>query len=165
MAEFNRDHSPVPAYREDYSRETIFTPIDTVYIGPDGSEAPVPTELVYDPTVPYGVTMVFYPSSPDDNKRWEFGRDLLDEGLDEPVEGYGSVGEGDVHVWNAPDCLGRTALLIMLSPPDGTALFQMDAKHVHQFIEQTEELVAFGEESKRLDIDTTIAAIFASEGE
>jgi hypothetical protein len=89
--------------------------------------------------------------------RWTFGRDLLIGGLYEPT------GDGDVHVWPCLDNDAHSVIIIELCSPDGEALVQARSADMTAFVERMTAAVAPGAEAAQLDIDSTIAAIFAAE--
>jgi hypothetical protein len=120
-----------------------------------GAATPMQADLTYDPRDPYAVTAVFMTGA--GNVRWTFGRDLLVDGLYEPT------GDGDVHVWPCLDADGHAVVIIELCSPDGEALVQARTGDLTSFVERMTALVAPGSESDMMDVDATIAAIFAAE--
>jgi len=120
-----------------------------------GAATPMQADLTYDPRDPYAVTAVFMTGA--GNVRWTFGRDLLVDGLYEPT------GDGDVHVWPCLDADGHAVVIIELCSPDGEALVQARTGDLTTFVERMTALVAPGSESDLMDVDATIAAIFAAE--
>ena len=124
-------------------------------IDPSGAVAPLETELSYDPADPLAVSATF--STVAGRVRWTFGRDLLIEGLVEPV------GDGDVHVWPCVDNDGNSVVIIELCSPDGEALVQGRTGDITGFVERMTRSVAHGAESSLVDVDSAIAAIFAAE--
>ncbi len=122
-------------------------------IDPSGVVAPLETELTYDPADPLAVSATF--STVAGRVRWTFGRDLLIEGLLEPV------GDGDVHVWPCVDNDGNNVVIIELCSPDGEALVQGRTGDIARFVERMTGSVAHGAESGLVDVDGAIAAIFA----
>ncbi len=124
-------------------------------IDPSGVVAPLETELTYDPADPLAVSATF--STVAGRVRWTFSRDLLIEGLVEPV------GDGDVHVWPCVDNDGNSVVIIELCSPDGEALVQGRTADIAGFVERMTSSVAHGAESGLVDVDSAIAAIFAAE--
>ena len=120
-----------------------------------GTATPMQAELSYDPRDPYAVTAVFMTGA--GNVRWTFGRDLLVDGIYEPS------GDGDVHVWPCLDADGHAVVIIELCSPDGEALVQAKTGDLTTFVDRMTALVAQGSESSFMDLDATIAAIFASD--
>jgi len=120
-----------------------------------GTATPMQAELAYDPRDPYAETAIFMTGA--GNVSWTFGRDLLVEGVYEPT------GDGDVHVWPCLDADGHSVVIIELCSPDGEALVQARTGDLTAFVERITSVVAPGSESDLLDIDATIAAIFAAE--
>jgi len=124
-------------------------------IDASGTATPMQADLTYDPRDPYAVTAVFLTGA--GNVRWTFGRDLLAGGIYEPT------GDGDVHVWPCLDADGHAVVIIELCSPDGEALVQARTGDLTTFVERMTTLVAPGAESEFMDLDATIAAIFAAE--
>jgi hypothetical protein len=122
-------------------------------VDPSGAVAPLETELSYDPADPLAVSAIF--STVAGRVRWTFGRDLLIEGLIEPV------GDGDVHVWPCVDNDGNSVVIIELCSPDGEALVQGRTADITAFVERMTRSVAPGAESALLDVDAAIAAILS----
>lgn len=120
-----------------------------------GAATPIEAELRYDPADPYAVTTVFKTGA--SQVRWTFGRELLAEGLYEPA------GDGDVHVWPCLDSSGHAVVIIELCSPDGEALVQAKTGDLRIFVDRMAKAVAPGTESELVDVDATIAAIFAAE--
>ncbi len=124
-------------------------------IDASGTATPMQADLTYDPSDPYAITAIFVTGA--GNVRWTFGRDLLVGGLYEPT------GDGDVHVWPCLDADGHAVVIIELCSPDGEALVQARTGDLTTFVERITAVVAPGNESSFMDIDATIAAIFAAE--
>jgi Streptomyces sporulation and cell division protein, SsgA len=124
-------------------------------VDPSGAVAPLQTELAYDPADPLAVSATF--STVAGRVRWTFGRDLLIEGLLEPV------GDGDVHVWPCVDNDGNSVVIIELCSPDGEALVQGRTADITAFVERMTRSVAPGAESALLDVDAAINAILTAE--
>lgn len=143
----------------EYSMNTapavITQPVALELIDTAGTATPIEAELRYDPADPYAVTTVFKTGA--SQVRWTFGRELLTEGLYEPA------GDGDVHVWPCLDSSGHAVVIIELCSPDGEALVQARTGDLQAFVERMNRAVARGAESDLVDIDATIAAIFAAE--
>jgi hypothetical protein len=121
----------------------------------DGSTVPVPTELSYDSSDPYALTVCFYLH--DGPVPWTFARELLSGGLVEPT------GDGDVHVWPCLDDDGFAVVAVELCSPHGNALVEIRAADVVDFVEHTHVIVAPGKETAHLDVDTAINAFWASD--
>ena len=134
---------------------TVTQAVTLELIDPTGAVTPIEAELHYDPRDPYAVTTVFMTGA--STVRWTFGRQLLCDGLYEPS------GDGDVHVWPCLDSDGRAVVIIELCSPDGEALVQAKTTDLSTFVERMSKAVEPGAESDHLDVDATIAAIFAAE--
>lgn len=122
---------------------------------PDGTSIPLLVELGYVSSDPYAVRLAFHPD--DSPVRWDFARDLLSDGLLEPV------GDGDVHVWSCLDHEGVAVLSVELCSPYGDAMVEILLPDAVEFVDRMHAVVPLGEESARVDVDATIAAIYAAE--
>jgi sporulation and cell division protein SsgA len=134
---------------------TVTQPVRLELIDASGAATPLEAELRYDATDPFAVTTVFMTGHSE--VRWTFGRDLLAEGLYEPA------GDGDVHVWPCLDSNGHAVVIIELCSPDGEALVQARTGDLRAFVDRMNKAVKPGSESELIDIDATIASIFAAE--
>nr|WP_258314876.1 SsgA family sporulation/cell division regulator [Streptomyces sp. Act143] len=83
---------------------------------------------------------------------WVFARDLLAEGLRRPT------GSGDVLVLPAHGHHPNT-LRVILKNGSGTALAELLATEVAEFLQQTFSLVAAGSESTHLDLDGALTSL------
>lgn len=122
---------------------------------PDGASIPLLVELGYVSSDPYAVRLAFHPD--DSPVRWDFARDLLSDGLLEPV------GDGDVHVWSSLDHEGIAVLSVELCSPYGDAMVEILLPDAVEFVDRMHALVPPGEESARMDLDATISAILSAE--
>jgi hypothetical protein len=111
-------------------------------------------ELVFDPADPYAVVMHLEARS--GTVTWTFARELLIEGLYEPV------GDGDVQVWPCLSNTGSAVVIIELCSPDGTALIQAPSRLVHDFVTRSLEAVPTGEETSHLALDSLITQLLAA---
>lgn len=134
---------------------TVTQAVTLELIDPTGAVTPIEAELHYDQRDPYAVTTVFMTGA--STVRWTFGRELLCDGLYEPS------GDGDVHVWPCLDSDGHAVVIIELCSPDGEALVQAKTGDLSVFVEKMSKAVEPGAESAHVDVDATIAAIFAAE--
>ena len=132
----------------------ISSRVDVGLVGPHGA-TPVEAELRYDPADPYAVAMAFLVSGR--AVVWVFGRDLLMQGVSEPV------GDGDVQVLPSIDADGRAQVLISLTAPTGQALVEVRARDVLDFLALTAQAVWPGTEGDRLSADDAIAAILVGD--
>ncbi|WP_374200984.1 SsgA family sporulation/cell division regulator [Streptomyces bambusae] len=134
--------------------------------------------LTYRPSDPYAVEAVFH--SGEETVAWVFARELLAEGL------RARAGAGDVTVWSdAVDdgdvCGGDSGdggadgprdgrrTFIELSPPEGTALVALPSGEVSEFLDESEQLVARGEEPEHLlrrleELEAEFSQLTASPG-
>lgn len=134
---------------------TVTQSVRLELIDASGTATPIEAELRYDANDPFAVTTVFMTGHSE--VRWTFGRDLLTDGIYEPA------GDGDVHVWPCLDSQGHAVVIIELCSPDGEALVQARTGDLRSFVDRTGRAVKPGTESDMMDIDATIAAIFAAE--
>jgi hypothetical protein len=140
-------------------------------VGPQSWTA-VPAALVYDATDPFAVRVRFGDGGEDEFDRapdeaslhgiddapdedggveWLLSRDLLRSGL------TGPAGEGDVRLWPARG--GLDVLFLQLRAPSGEALFELSAAVVGDFLRESEQLVAVGQESEALRVDDELLAL------
>jgi hypothetical protein len=66
-------------------------------------------------------------------------------------------------VWPCLDSEGHAVVIIELCSPDGEALVQARTGDLNSFVERMCRVVELGHESEHVDVDATIAAIFATE--
>lgn len=119
----------------------------------EGTSARIPAELSYRPSDPFAVTVTFRdPSGP---IPWTFARELLAEGLYEPV------GEGDVHVWPCLSNSGEATVMIELASAEGGVLVQVSSRQLTRFVVDTLAVVPRGREFERYDVDTALSGMFA----
>ena len=122
---------------------------------PEGLPVPVASELRYDSSNPFALTIAFHVNqSP---VLWTFARGLLGAGLTEPT------GDGDVHVWPCLSDEGLAIVSVELCSPHGDALVEVPTRVAAEFIDRTLALVPEGEESAHLDVDALINAIRTAE--
>lgn len=117
----------------------------------NGSTTPVLSRLSYVGTEPFAVNIAFRT----DRGRWvewTFARELLVQGLSEPV------GLGDVRV--RPDLTdGEDLLILEIESPDGYALVELEREDAERFLDRAAEIVPLGAESDSFDIDAFIDEI------
>ncbi|MDX3078433.1 SsgA family sporulation/cell division regulator [Streptomyces sp. MI02-7b] len=99
-----------------------------------------PARLIYRTADRFAVTAVFN-AGLDDERTWQFARELLADGLQE------SVGVGDVIVWPGP----AERVFIRLRPPESTALLSLAREDAAAFLDASELLVG----SSAADTKTT----------
>ena len=138
-----------------FATKSVTRMVTLELIDPSGAVAPLDTEFSYNPQDPFAVSATFITMA--GRVKWTFGRDLLIDGLAEPT------GDGDVHVWPCVDGNSQPVIIIELCSPDGEALVQGRVAEITAFVQSMLEVVAPGAESEHLDMDVTIAAIFAAE--
>ena len=105
----------------------------------------------YDAADPWAVTITF--GQRDEQVAWVVARDLLVQGLTEPV------GEGDVQVWPSIDEHGRAAVVIEFRPPAGHLATQLGTHELYRFLSHTQTVVPSGTES--IDLDELVEVLLA----
>lgn len=113
-------------------------------IGADGRELPVVVFAAWWHADPWAVELTFHRS----DAVWLIGRDLLGDGLADPV------GEGDVRVFPS-EFDGRTAL--DLSSPSGHALIELDTAALRALLDATYDAIPAGEELLWIPLDQELA--------
>ncbi|MFF4837977.1 SsgA family sporulation/cell division regulator [Streptomyces sp. NPDC001315] len=103
-------------------------------------------EFSYDVRDPYAVTLILN-SEGEHPVRWVFSRELLADGL------AGSVGEGDVTVRSESDGAGGWFLWLEVGRAPHTALFEMPAEPVTEWLLETYRLVPAGQEAACVEWD------------
>ncbi|GLY63968.1 SsgA family sporulation/cell division regulator [Amycolatopsis taiwanensis] len=121
------------------------------FVSLNGSTAPVLSRLSYVASEPFSVNIAFR-TDRGQWVEWTFARDLLVTGLSQPA------GIGDVRV--RPDLAAdENIVLLEIESPDGYALVEIEREDIERFIQASAEVVPFGMESERFDIDAFIAEI------
>ncbi|MFI6099092.1 SsgA family sporulation/cell division regulator [Lentzea sp. NPDC051213] len=115
------------------------------FVRPNGTTAPVETELVYQSDDPFAVTMNFHAGGA--VATWIMGRDLLAEGLGGPA------GAGDVRM---RPYAGRVLVLELVSDRHLT-VFRLPLATLRKFLDATYRLVAPGTEV--FDADAFLSAV------
>lgn len=118
---------------------------------PGETSVPVPVSLRYDSNDPYAVAATFRTGG--QGVDWVFARELLAAGVNRPV------GQGDVRVWPGSTPEDDEVVYIALSSPDGRALLEAPARQLRDFVARSALVVPPGEESRYLDLDSTLAAL------
>lgn len=138
------------------SRSTSTTTVRTKvpFISGEAPSELLEGELVFDPADPYAVVM--HLEARCGTVTWTFARELLAEGLYEPV------GDGDVQVWPCLSNTGNAVVIIELSSPDGKALIQAPSRAVHDFVAESLKVVPVGEETAHLSLDSMISQLLAN---
>jgi len=116
-----------------------------------GQPAPVVTRWSYDAADPFAITLGVRTRS---NRwvEWLVARDLVAEALEGP-SGHG-------HIRMSPQVVqGYDIVEIEISSHDGRAVLEVDRDLLRDFVTATTELVAFGDESTRMDLDLEIAKL------
>ncbi|MGO4257975.1 SsgA family sporulation/cell division regulator [Marmoricola sp. RAF53] len=124
------------------------------FVDAEGQSTPLDAEFEFDPADPFAVTILF--KGEPVPVRWTFARELLIEGFYEPT------GDGDVHVWPCLSASGRAVVILELISPSGEVLIQVSSRELSTFIHRMVAMVPPGTESDLLDLDATVAALFAA---
>jgi hypothetical protein len=123
-------------------------------LAPLDGPSEVSVDLCYDRTDPYAVRAMFRVAS-DQQVSWVFARELLAQGMTE------ASGDGDVRIlptWAD----GREVVRIVLRSPDGESLLQTQPADLVEFLDATFALCPHGHESRHLQIDRALIALFAT---
>jgi Streptomyces sporulation and cell division protein, SsgA len=114
----------------------------------------VSVDLSYDTTDPYAVCAMFRVAS-DQQVSWVFARELLAVSMTE------ASGEGDVRIWPRwAD--GREVVRIVLRSPHCEALLQTESVELLEFLDASFALCPRGHESRHLQIDRALVALFTT---
>jgi Streptomyces sporulation and cell division protein, SsgA len=122
-------------------------------VDPQGEAATIESDLVFDPSDPYAVTMVF--RSVVQEVPWTFGRELLVAGR------FAPTGDGDVHIWPCISPDGRAVVVIELCSHQGELMVQADSRSVDTFIAEMLKSVPDGLESAYINFDDELAQFLA----
>ena len=134
--------------------QVVTVNVELELVDPQGEATSIESDLVFDPSDPYAVTMVFRTGVQE--VRWTFGRELLVGGRFEPT------GDGDVHVWPCLSSDGRAVAIIELCSPDGELLVQASSRSVTRFVQAMLASVPDGQESTFVDFDDELAQILSA---
>ncbi|MCW0216357.1 MAG: SsgA family sporulation/cell division regulator [Pseudonocardia sp.] len=119
-----------------------------------GQPAPVVTRWTYTAQDPFAVTLAVR-TRHDRWVEWLVGRDLVLAGLSE------ATGDGDIRM--SPQLVqGYDIVEIEIRSTDGRAVLEVDRDLLRHFVDSTAEMVPFGEESGRMDLDGMIERISQS---
>ncbi|PKW16656.1 SsgA family sporulation/cell division regulator [Saccharopolyspora spinosa] len=121
-------------------------------VAPAGVIAPVGVELRYDSRNPYEISMKLNVGA-DGQVDWVIARDLLADGL------IAEAGEGDVRIRPRLDSSG--VVVIELSSPSGQASFEVDADQLVDFVNDTYDVVAPGDEHRWMNVDEVLSRLLS----
>ncbi|PKW17991.1 SsgA family sporulation/cell division regulator [Saccharopolyspora spinosa] len=121
---------------------------------PAGVRSPVWVELRYESREPYAVNMSFH-AGMTGQIDWVIARDLLADGL------IVASGEGDVQIIPQPD--NHELVIIALSSPSGQAAFEAHAAELADFLDETYDVVAPGDEHKWMSIDEELSRLLQND--
>ena len=148
------------------SGTTISAELGLKLVVPQQTIVPLVASMYYNGSDPYAVRMAFHVGT-DEPVEWIFARDLLAAGTES------RQGDGDVQVWPSPVSVTETGgleligtadpgetggkvLNIELSSPFGRAHFEAPAEAMAAFLQRTYQIVAAGQESRYIDIETEL---------
>jgi hypothetical protein len=132
------------------TRVTESMPLE--FLDPGSTEVRLDADFTYEVADPYAVTIVF--RSDAQEVRWTFARELLVQGIHEPV------GMGDVQLWPCLSETGTAVVVIELRSPDGSVMVQAPSRAVSLFVQRMLQVVPLGQEGALLDVDGALAALF-----
>ncbi|HEY5834053.1 SsgA family sporulation/cell division regulator [Streptomyces sp.] len=119
----------------------------TLYLVLNSTESlPVSARLVYDSAQPFGIRMEF-PDSTEGFTPWVFSRELLRSGLRTPS------GDGDVRIWPPCHWHGRTMVRVLLRGRGPSAMLDVPAAPLRDWLDQTLTEVPEGAEGAMLSWD------------
>ncbi|MGI8308962.1 SsgA family sporulation/cell division regulator [Saccharopolyspora hattusasensis] len=121
-------------------------------VAPTGVIAPVGVQLRYDSRNPYEISMKLNVGT-DGQVDWVIARDLLADGL------IAEAGEGDVRIRSRLD--EPTLVMIALSSPSGQATFEVNADQLADFLNDTYDAVAPGDEHRWMNLDETLSQLLS----
>ncbi|SDZ49581.1 Streptomyces sporulation and cell division protein, SsgA [Saccharopolyspora shandongensis] len=119
-------------------------------VAPAGVIAPVGVELRYDSRNPYEICMKLNVGK-SGQVDWVIARDLLADGL------VAEAGEGDVRIGPRLDRPGL--VVIALSAPSGQATFEVNADQLVDFLNDTYDAVAPGDEHRWMNVDEALSRL------
>jgi hypothetical protein len=131
------------------SSRTVTTPL-TLTVSAVTGEADLEAELRYDPADPLAVSLAIGTEC-GEPVVWTFGRELLAEGIKEPV------GLGDIMIEPASDLDSRELLITLITDCAATMLAPRD--RVVEFLVETFTTVPSGTEFEGVDFDAEISAL------
>lgn len=135
---------------------TVTADLDLRLVVPGSASLPVLAGIRYDAGDPYAVHVAFQTGGERGTVEWSFARQLLTDGVTQPV------GEGDVRVWPS-HTNGIATVNLVLSSPSGEALFEVGKRDLVEFLTDSYAAVPTGSESDFIDIDAEIALLLWSD--
>ncbi|WP_010309172.1 SsgA family sporulation/cell division regulator [Saccharopolyspora spinosa] len=156
---------------------TVLATMTFNLVAPAGAIAPVGVELRYDSRNPYEIAMKLNVGT-DGQVDWVIARDLLADGL------IAEAGEGDVRIRPRLDSSGVVVIelsspsgqasfevrprldasgvvVIELSSPSGQASFEVDADQLVDFVNDTYDVVAPGDEHRWMNVDEVLSRLLS----
>jgi hypothetical protein len=117
--------------------------------------APVEATLDYRPEDPYAVRIAFRTQATSTAVEWAFARQLLTDGLTAPS------GAGDVRTWPS-QVEGEPVVCLSLLSPTGSALFELPAGALLEFLACTYVAVPHDHECDHVDLDRELDDLLRS---
>lgn len=131
---------------------TVAHPITLRMIDQLGGSLLSSAVLEYHSADAYAVSLVFETARGE--VRWDFGRELLAEGL------YGPAGEGDVQLWPCLDTECHAVTMVELYGGTGSqALMQLTSRDVRRFLDASYAVVAAGAEGRGVDLNEVVESL------
>jgi hypothetical protein len=131
---------------------SVTADIELRLVVPGSTALPVLASIGYEPDDPYAVHVAFHTGGERGQVQWSFARQLLTDGVTQPV------GEGDVRVWPSTDA-GQALVNLSLSSPSGAALFEIPLGDIVEFLTRSYAAVPTGAESDFVDLDAELALL------
>ncbi|MFB7776184.1 SsgA family sporulation/cell division regulator [Streptomyces bauhiniae] len=114
----------------------------------------LPVRFTYDPHFPFAVTLEI-PKADGGLNRWFFARDLLQAGLLRPS------GEGDIRIWPPCRCSGRPHVRMRLRDSFASALLDIPARPLWEWLQLTWQAVPREDECRWSDRHISIEKLFS----
>ncbi|WP_445259006.1 SsgA family sporulation/cell division regulator [Nocardioides aurantiacus] len=145
---------PRPHRQRTGTDDVVVSSVEMAVLDPTGALRVVEADLLFDPADPFAVTARF--RSGPERVSWTFCRDLLSQGLYEPV------GDGDVRVWPCLSSSGRAVVLVELGPPGEDVTLQADSRAVAEFVAKAQAVEPCEDEVVLVDLDVELARILTA---
>jgi hypothetical protein len=135
---------------------SVTADIELRLVVPGSAALPVLASLTFEADDPYAVHVAFHTGGDRGQVQWSFARQLLTDGVTQPV------GEGDVRVWPTSEA-GQALVTLSLSSPSGAALFEVPLADIVEFLTRSYAAVPTGSESDFVDLDAELALLMWSD--
>ncbi|MGW4132272.1 SsgA family sporulation/cell division regulator [Amycolatopsis japonica] len=140
------NNESTPSVSENVAIKHVAHSHDVVFVREiEGAEnVLVDVELTYDTHDPFAIRARFLRDTPNEIE-WLFSRELLAAGMLVPS------GDGDVRI--SPTAADPPGVRVELKTPDGAATFMVTAEDLKDFLDCSEAMVPYGDESLWIDFD------------